>query len=221
MGPNDSVNPGKGLLLVDSSEQPVTNDTGHSGRHKKAPIRVGAVIALALLAGLIAWIVIDRSGNDSSTTTTPAATTPSTAGAESPVGPVAVSKEALSALAANVGHLVYWAGPIAGQHYEFLKTRSDRVYVRYLPKGVAAGDPHSNFLIIATYPFPDAHGALKAVANGKEVTIPGGGIALVAGGHPQSVHFAFPGVAYQGEVYDPSPEKALEVATSGTLQPVP
>jgi hypothetical protein len=94
------------------------------------------------------------------------------------------------------------------------------VYVRYLPKGVEAGDRRSNFLIIATYSFPDAYSALKKVANGNEIKIPGGGIALVAEGHPKSVHFAFPGVAYQGEVYDPSPKRSLEVATSGTVRPV-
>jgi len=209
---------------MDSSEQPVTSDAGESGRGKKAPVRVGAVIALALLAGFIAWIVIDRSGNDAATTTTPAATTPATTGTTdltSKIGPVAASEEVLSALAANVGHPVYWAGPIAGRTYEFTKTSDDLVYVRYLPKGVAVGDTRLNFLIIATYPFRNPYDALKKVANGNEVKIPGGGIALVDTRQPRSVHFAFPGAAYQGEIYHPSPEKALAVATSGTLQPVP
>ena len=121
---------------METNEQPVRyngDDTGTDS--KKAPIRIGAVIALALLAGFVAWIVIDRSGNDSATTTTP-----STTGAESPVGPVAVSAEGLSALVADVGHTVYWAGAIAGKHYEFLKRSDGKVYVRYLPKGVAAAD---------------------------------------------------------------------------------
>jgi hypothetical protein len=203
----------EGALSMDSSEQPVTNDAGPSGRSNKTLIRVGGVVAIVLVVGLIAWIVIDRSGNDSSTTRP--------TGVTNPVGPVAVSEDELSALAADVGHTVYWAGPIAGQTPEFTKTSSGRVYVRYLPKGVEAGDKRSNFLIVATYPFPNAYGALKKVANGKEVKIPGGGIALVAEEHLQSVHFAFKGVAYQGEVYDPSPEKSLKVATSGTVRPVP
>jgi hypothetical protein len=205
---------------MDSSTEPATNNGDKSGGNDKTRIRVGAVIALALAAGLIAWIVIDRSGNDSATTTTP-----STTGAESPVGPVAVSAEGLSALVADVGHTVYWAGAIAGKHYEFLKRSDGRVYVRYLPKGVAAADPNSSYLIIATYPFPKAYEALEAVAKGSDkVKIPGGGIVaglLANGGHPKNVHFAFPGVDYQGEIYDPTPGKALAVATSGDIQPVP
>ena len=201
-----------------SIKQPGTNGNGRNDSTKTL-VRVGAVIALALLAGLIAWIVIDRSGNDSATTTTQPTTGPTDAIRK--IGPVAVSEVALSALAANVAHTVYWAGPISGQTTEFTKTTTARVYVRYLPKGVVAGDKRPNFLIIATYPFPNAYGALKQAAKGKAVKIPGGGIALVSEGRPQSVHFAFPGAAYQGEVYDPSPEKSLDVATSGALQPVP
>jgi len=202
---------------MDSSTEPATNNGDKSGGNDKTRIRVGAVIALALAAGLIAWIVIDRSGNDSATTTTP-----STTGAESPVGPVAVSAEGLSALVADVGHTVYWAGAIAGKHYEFLKRSDGRVYVRYLPKGVAAADPSSDYLIIATYPFPKAYEALEAVAKGSDkVKIPDGGIVGVTEGNRTSVHFAFPGVPYQGEIYDPTPGKALAVATSGDIQPVP
>ena len=202
---------------MDSSTEPATNNGDKSGGNDKTRIRVGAVIALALAAGLIAWIVIDRSGNDSATTTTP-----STTGAESPVGPVAVSAEGLSALVADVGHTVYWAGAIAGKHYEFLKRSDGRVYVRYLPKGVAAADPNSDYLIIATYPFPKAYEALEAVAKGSDrVKIPDGGIVGVTEGNRTSVHFAFPGVPYQGEIYDPAPGRALAVATSGDIQPVP
>jgi hypothetical protein len=208
--------PGKRSSAMEASQQPVKYN-GDSGS-KKTSIRVGAVIALALLAGFVAWIVIDRTGNDSATTTqTTTTTTPTT----SAVGPVAAPAKVLSALVANVGHTVYWAGPIAGETPEFTRTTIDRVYVRYLPKGVDVGDKRSDFLIIATYPFLNAYAALKKAAKGSEVKIPGGGIALVSKTNPKSVAFAFPKAAYQGEVYDPSPKKALRVATSGTLRPVP
>ena len=46
------------------------------------------------------------------------------------------------------------------------------------------------------------------------------GIALADAGYPQSVHLAFPGVDYQIKVYDTSPQRALEVAVSGDVQPV-
>ena len=135
-------------------------------------------------------------------------------------GPVIASPHTLSALTANAGHVVYWAGPV-GKRMEFRKTTNDLVYVRYLPKGIAVGDKRLAYLIVATYPFVDAFNGLKKAANGKEVAMPGGGIAVVDERQPRSVHFAFPGVSYQGEIYDPSPTKALEVATSGDIQPVP
>jgi hypothetical protein len=206
---------------MDSDRPPVTYNRDHGGGSKTL-LRVGAVIALALVAGFIAWIVIDRSGDDSATTTT--TTTPSTTGpaaTKNPVGPVAVSQKGLSTLVAKLGHPVYWSGPISGDTYELTETSSGNTYVRYLPTGVKAGDKRSTFLIIATYPFPKAYAALKKVAGGKAVKIKGGGIAVVAAGYPKSVHVAYPGVPYQIEVYDPSPRISLKTATSGDVQPVP
>jgi len=204
---------------MDSGAQPATSDAGQPGRSKRGHGRVDAMIALALVAGFVAWMVIERSGSDSAATTT--SSTTGAADVTDGNGPVAVSATALSRLVANVGHPVYWAGPIAGHTTEFTRTSDGNVDVRYLPPGVVAGDPRSAFLLIATYPYPHAFRALKNVANGKQVKIPGGGIAFVDTGYPQSVHFAFPGVAYQGEVYDPSARKSLAVATSGSLHPVP
>ena len=180
---------------------------------RKTLLSVLVVIALVLVAGLAAWFLLGRSSDDSATTTTTPTTTR--------VGPVVVSQKTLSALAVNAGHVVYWAGPIAGERPEFTKTTTARAFVRYLPAGVKAGDPSTGYLVVATYPFSNAYAALEKVAKGAAVKIPGGGIAVVSTANPTSVNFAFPGVPYQGEVYDPSPEKALEVATSGDIQPVP
>jgi hypothetical protein len=38
--------------------------------------------------------------------------------------------------------------------------------------------------------------------------------------YTKSVHVAYPGVAYQVEVYDPSPATARTVAVSGDVRPV-
>ena len=56
-------------------------------------------------------------------------------------------------------------GPCAGEKTEFTKTTTARVYVRYLHKGVKAGDPATDYLIVATYPFPDPYDALRALAG--------------------------------------------------------
>ena len=180
-------------------------------------VRVGAVVALAIAAGLIAWLVIgsrDSSSPDSSVPPPPPTTTvPQT-------GPVNLSAEGLKTLAGAVGQPIYWAGPTSNVMYELTRNSTAKVYVRYLPFGVKAGAPKGAYLIVATYPFPGAYEALQKVANGQEQTVPGGGIALVDAGYPKSVHIAFPGVDYQIEVYDPSPQRALEVAVSGDVQPV-
>ena len=82
------------------------------------------------------------------------------------------------------------------------------------------GDSRADFTIVGTYPFPNAFESLQQVSGDKEVAVPGGGIALVHDGYPQSVHVAYPDVDYQIEVYDPSPARALQLATSGALRPI-
>ncbi|MEI7760093.1 MAG: hypothetical protein WCJ67_04905 [Thermoleophilia bacterium] len=203
---------------MEAERQSVKDNGEGSGGGKKAPIRVGAVIAIALLVAFVAWIVIDRSGGDSATTATTTTAGPTGATA---VGPVAATDKVLSALASNAGHVVYWAGPVEGTTPEFTQTSKDLIYVRYLPAGVAVGTQPLKYLIVATYPFVDGYNALKKISNGNGVEIPGGGFAVVDERQPRSVHFAFPDVDFQGEIFDVTPEKALEVATSGDIQPVP
>ena len=175
-------------------------------------MRLGAVIAVAVAAAFVAWLVIDRTQDSRSN---PAA--PSTG---SRVGPVAMAPAELKDLADELGHPVYWAGPRVGYTYELTKTRDGKVYIRYLPEGVKVGDPRSTFLIIATYPFPNAFKALKDVGGGRTIPIPADGTALVDAAYPKSVHVAYPKVDYQVEVYDASPRISRQVAVSGQVQPV-
>jgi hypothetical protein len=138
----------------------------------------------------------------------------------SPTGPRAATVAGLERLAGTIGHPIYWAGPRKGYTYELTRRSDGTVFVRYLPAGVRLGDPRGDFLIIATYPFPNALAALRRVANGKGIELPGGGLALVHEGYEKSVHLAYPGVDYQVEVYDPSPRIARRVAVSGQVKPV-
>lgn len=168
-------------------------------------VLVGAV----LLAGWLLWLA--RSGDDSPETV------------KGPVGevvePVALSAAGLQTLARAVEEPIYWAGPQPGHQYELRRAENGNTYVRYLPRGVEAGAGGAKYLTVATYPFPRALAALEKAAGDRGVELPGGGVALVAAGRPTSVHVAFPGVDYQVEVYDPSPERALEVASSGDVRP--
>ncbi len=181
---------------------------------RRPRVRLGAVIALAVAAGLISWLVVG--GNNSTSQPKTAVAEGSRPGA----GPVAISAAGLKKLQAAVHHPIYWAGPKPGYTYEVTQKSNGTIYVRYLPTGVRVGDPRGDFLIIVTYPYANGLLALKRVENGKGISVPHGGLALVHQGYPKSVHLAYPGVDYQIEVYDPSPRVSRQVATSGQVRPV-
>jgi hypothetical protein len=170
------------------------------------------VLAVVAIAGVIALIVWAAGGGSS----TESSTSPGQAITQ--IGPQGFSASALpSFVAGTLKQPVYWAGPRGGDIYELTRTTTGNVYVRYLPPGVAVGKPGANFLIVATYPFPNALSRLKAIANGKGTTLSNGAFALPDATYPKSVHMAFPGASYQIEVYDPSPAVARRVALSGAI----
>jgi hypothetical protein len=192
--------------------------------YRRRRVSLGVVVALAA-AALVAWAVVDRyGGNESSRasaspTSVSPTTVPVTAATKvAPIGPIGMSAKGLRKLAGAVGQPIYWAGPEAAL-YELTRTIRGTVYVRYLPPDVKVGSKKSIYLIIATYPFPNALQALNK-ANGRKLAIPGGGVAVVDKDHPESVHLAYPGADVQVEVFDPSPARALRVAKSGTVRPV-
>jgi hypothetical protein len=185
-------------MARDRSKQPVS-----SPRY-----RVTGALGLALVAGVVTWLVLRPDGGSSS----PASTVPKS-------GAVAVSQQGLRTLASKLGHPVFWLGPERGHTYELTRTANGRIFVRYLPAGVPVASDKP-FLTVATYPFPDAFAAIrmKAEVNGAvTVKLADGGIALLDGPHPQSVHVAYPGLDYEIEVYDPTPARALELVSAGRL----
>ena len=196
---------------MEAGNPPIRYGSEESSGKKTLKVIV-ALVVLAAIGAAVAWVLVGRWTTDHGRDLDPDG---------DGVGPVVVSNATLSALAANTGHPVYWAGAIAGRKPEFTKTTISRVYVRYLPAGVKAGDPRTDYLIVATYPFPGAYAALKKASDGRAITIPGGGIAVVSRVDPRSVNFAYPNAAFQGEIYDPSAAKALATAKSGDIQPIP
>ena len=199
-------------------------DPSKSSRRPR--LRFGAILALAAAAGVGAWVIIDQrdSSSTSSTTATPAAAqtvaaAPAPASAK-PIAPVGLSAAGLRTLTASIPQPIYWVGPKPGFLYELTRTSTGKVFVRYLPPGTQAGVKNTSFLIVATYPFKNALQALKNLSGGPQLTIPGGGIAVVDRAHPRSVHLAYPDIDNQVEVYDPSPARSLQIARSGAVRPV-
>jgi hypothetical protein len=168
-------------------------------------VRVGAVIAVAVAAGLVAWLVLHGNGSSSGAQT-------SSAGAE------AVTAQQLTQLAAKVQHPIFWLGPKPGFTYELTKLADGRIYVRYLPGGVKAG-ASAPYLTVATYPFPAAFAAIQKQASrtGAVTTrLAHRGMAVLDAGYPDSTHVAYPQVDYQVEVYDPTPERAFHLVSGLT-----
>ncbi|HEY7207677.1 MAG TPA: hypothetical protein VH416_05500 [Gaiellaceae bacterium] len=190
---------------------------GTSGRgtsfFRRPWIRLGAVVAVAVAAGIVVWAIVGTGDGGSSSTVR-------TSAASDGRGPLALTAQGLETLAGSIGQPIYWAGPTQGYTYELTRTANGNVYVRYLPPGVKAGAPGANYLIVVTYPFRNAYAALRRAAKGKAILVPSGGLALVRSGYPKSVNIAFPHLNYQLEVYDPSPARSLSIATSGLVRPV-
>jgi hypothetical protein len=173
-------------------------------------VRAGAAIAVALLVGFGVWVAV-RGGGSSSPTASPAT--------RSSVVPV--SEKGLQTIAA-LGVPIYWVGTKAGFTYELTKTEDNRVYVRYLPRGVPVGsrDP---YLTIGTYPVEDAFAVtsrLAAKSGSVKVAAGPNAVAFYSRQRPTNVYVAYRGAASQIEVYDPSAAEARQLVASRELEPV-
>jgi hypothetical protein len=175
-------------------------------------LRIAILVVVAALIGVGLWLAFGQSkhhkGNGSSAL-------------RHAVGPVALTHDELLARAGNVGQPIYWAGAAKGNgwHYEYTR-RNDKIWVRYLPAGVKAGQKPAKLLIIGTYPLAHAYKALKTLAKGRGVTGKDGSFVWVRKGDPKSVYVVWPSRPYEVEVYSPNPSKAAKIAESGQITTV-
>jgi hypothetical protein len=178
-------------------------------RARRPDLRLGAVIAVAVAIAFVVWLLVR--GGDSNGTKSADAT------------PVAASVEQLRELSVELGHPVYWAGPLPNRTYELTRTDADRVFIRYLPEGVPVGIREAAFTIIGTYPVPNAYKVLKNIAKKAgetSFTAPLGGFAVYSTSQPTNIYLAYPGSSLQIEVFDPAPRRARSLITSGQVSPV-
>jgi hypothetical protein len=165
-------------------------------------------LAVVLTAAVVLWLLARSGGSNG----TPAAKS----------GPTIVSQAQLERFAGSLDYPVYWAGPKPGFSYELTATNG-RVWVRYLPAGVKAGDPRPNFLVIGTYRQPHGFDGLLAAAKQPDSLskrIADGGLLVFSSERPTSVYFGYPGVKYQVEVYAPSAKSARALVVDGKATPV-
>jgi hypothetical protein len=136
--------------------------------------------------------------------------------------PTATSPAGLRSLASKVGHLIYWVGPKNGYTYEVTRASGGRVFIRYLPPRVKVG-AKTPYLTVATYPYPNAFGALQALAKGAHtvtIRIAGRGLAVLDTRNPKSIHLAYPKSDLQVEVFDTVPAAARQIVTSGQVRSI-
>jgi hypothetical protein len=181
-------------------------------------LRIGAIIAVVIAVGFIAWAVIGgrSGGNNSPVTSSPPA-------AAVGRGPVELSYSGLRTLAGVLAEPIYWVGKKKGILYELRQTTDGKVYVRYVPPTVKAGDKRA-FLTVATYPMKKAYSVTKAAAGGDGSTALNVGkdaVAFVGKGSTTNAYVAFPGADYQIEVYSPTPGEAQGLVEQHAVARVP
>jgi hypothetical protein len=188
-------------------------------------LRFGAVVAVALAAGFIAWLVLGR-GSDSEPAGQTTITSTTTLSGRVPTSAVATpsiaSPSELRAVAAATTIPIYWVGARNGTKIELTRAPGGTVFIRYLPPQARAGDSQA-FLTVATYPRPKAYAEVRRAARSSKsrtIALAGGGIAVYDPGHPTNVHIAYPTQPYQIEVFSPQHGTALKLVESGAVRPV-
>jgi hypothetical protein len=178
-------------------------------------IRVGAVLAGALVVALVLWILLpDDDGPEQPKPTSQAA-----------IGSAErLDERALIERARSLETRPYWVGPRNGYGYELTTTPARRTFVRYLPAGVNAGDPRPAFLTVGTYPLgTNARAALRRAGReqgAQTVELPGGALFLTNRTYPKSAYYAREGWRFEVEVYHPTPGEAMRLVLSKAVRKV-
>jgi hypothetical protein len=180
---------------------------------RRPELRLGAIVAVAFAAAAVVWLVVrDDSGGSSAKPPNVAA-----------IPAVSASPGRLRELSVEAGRPIYWLGPQADRTYELTRTTLDRIYVRYLPSGVAVGTTEAKYPLVGTYPVDSAYDVLTQLAKRSgesSFTAPKGGFAVYSTERPTNIYLAYPGSDVQIEVFDPSAERARELVASGHVVPV-
>jgi hypothetical protein len=182
---------------------------------RRSNVRVGAIVAVAIAVAFVVWLLVR--GGDSNTSGTGSTSTGQA------TGPEAATTDGLRSLSDELGHPLYWAGPISDRTYELTRTSDNRVFIRYLPKGVPVGIRQAAYTIVGTYPVENAYKVLQTLAKKPDessFSAPSDGFAVYSTTQANNVYLAYPGSNLQIEVYDPSPQKARDLITSGQVAAV-
>lgn len=136
---------------------------------------------------------------------------------------VVLNESELRQIVSELGQTIFWAGPMTNARYT-LNVNDTASFVRYLPEGEGADDTSMNYLIIATYAINGAFDAVRSAGNEQEgilITNSDGAAVYYNKSAPNNIYLAYPNSNFQIEIFDPSDERALQVATNpGLIQPI-
>jgi hypothetical protein len=190
--------------------------SGGKGNRRRG-LRVVAILVVAIGVSVVVWLVVrNRDENGTATPTGPVTRAPRSSVART-------RPQSLRTLSRLLGQPIYWAGPEPRRKLELTRSPSHRVYIRYLPLNVAIGDRRGTYLIVGTYRVKNAYAAIKKASREPSahlLRLRGGMIGVYNDSSPTNVYFAAPHSAYQVEVYDPSPKRALALVRSGLIRPI-
>jgi hypothetical protein len=189
----------------------VAGSTLESWRTRQAQLQLVLLgVAVAVAAIVVAWLLLKSDGATSAIPSVNA-------------GPRLVSQAQLEAFAKTLDQPLYWAGPKDGFSFELTRATGGRIFVRYLPRGLQAGDPRPDFLSVGTYLRPSSFAELKRAAtraSSFSLEMADGGLVVFDTTRPTSVYFAYPDRKYQVEVFAPSGETARTLVLTGQITPV-
>jgi hypothetical protein len=201
-----------------TSESESASPAPRTGRSRLV-IAVVVAVAVFAAAAIAVWQLNsnDDTSNASSTTISTVPRTPPGVAAR------IVTTAQLRSFAAALGRPVYWAGARRGARMEYTQASDGSAYVRYLTGSAAVGDKHPKFVVVATYPQPDAFARVRKAARTnhyKVEQLSGGAIAVTEPRTPKNIHIVSPGQPYQVEVFAPSAAQARKIVLSGAVVPV-
>lgn len=192
---------------------------------------ISVAVASSLITFAVTWALTSSRAvsvtfvNPKATTPATATQSPSNAAAVNPAipatsGQLALTEAELRADVKNQHGVTYWAGPMAGALYTFNHLDSGQNFVRYLPNGKGLADVQQTYRIVATYQDPKAYQTMQAagkLATGVSITNPDGSLVYYAKATPTHVYLAYKTLAFQIEIFDPTPGAALKIATTPGL----
>jgi len=182
-------------------------------------IAVVVAIAVFAAAAIAVWQLNSDDENGSASPTTTSSVPSGAPGVPARI----VTTAQLRSFAAALGQPVYWAGGRPGARMEYTQTTEGRTFVRYLTGSAAVGDRRPRFVVVATYPQPDAFTRVRAAARANHYEVEqlsDGAIAVTEPRAPKNIHIVAPGRPYQVEVFAPTAAEARSIVLSGAVVPV-